>query len=155
MPVSNPDVNPEPPPTRATRRTLLQTASAGVAASAASLVFTAPARRAQGLTPTSRGATTPQEAIMSQATPVADAPVTVVLVHGAFADASGWAGVLTRLQAAGIPAVAPPNPLRGVSHDSAYIASVVQQIPGPVLLVAHSYGGVVISNASPMADNVV
>lgn len=92
---------------------------------------------------------------MAQATPTADAPVTVVLVHGAFADASGWAGVIERLQAAGIAVTAPANPLRGVSSDAAYIASVVQQIPGPVLLVGHSYGGVVISNASPMADNVV
>jgi pimeloyl-ACP methyl ester carboxylesterase len=83
------------------------------------------------------------------------APLTVVLVHGAFADASGWAGVITRLQAAGIPATAPPNPLRSVSGDAAYIASAVSQISGPVLLVAHSYGGAVISNAAPQASNVV
>jgi len=87
---------------------------------------------------------------------MADAvPLTVVLVHGAFADASGWAGVITRLQAAGIPVTAPPNPLRSVSGDAAYIASVVSQIPGPVLLVGHSYGGAVISNAAPQASNVV
>lgn len=92
---------------------------------------------------------------MSQATPTADAPLTVVLVHGAFADASGWAGIIERLQAAGIAVMAPANPLRGVASDAAYIASVVNQIPGPVLLVGHSYGGVVISNASPMANNVV
>lgn len=92
---------------------------------------------------------------MSQATPAADAPLTVVLVHGAFADASGWTGVIQRLQAAGVTAVAPANPLRSVSGDAAYIASVVNQIPGPVLLVGHSYGGMVISAASTQADNVV
>jgi pimeloyl-ACP methyl ester carboxylesterase len=69
-------------------------------------------------------------------------------VHGAFADASGWGGVISRLQAEGIPVTAPANPLRSVSGDAAYIASVVNQIPGPVLLVGHSYGGVVISNAA-------
>jgi pimeloyl-ACP methyl ester carboxylesterase len=85
----------------------------------------------------------------------ATAPLTVVLVHGAFADASGWGGVITRLQAAGIAVTAPANPLRSISGDAAYIASVVSQIPGPVLLVGHSYGGAVISNAAPQAPNVV
>lgn len=84
-----------------------------------------------------------------------DAPLTVVLVHGAFADASSWNGVVERLQTAGLPVAAPANPLRGIAHDSAYIASFLQQIPGPVLLVAHSYGGAVISNAATDADNVV
>jgi pimeloyl-ACP methyl ester carboxylesterase len=92
---------------------------------------------------------------MAQATPTAAAPLTVVLVHGAFADASGWAGVISRLQAERIPVLAPANPLRSVSGDAAYIASAVNQIPGPVLLVGHSYGGVVISNAAPQAPNVV
>jgi pimeloyl-ACP methyl ester carboxylesterase len=92
---------------------------------------------------------------MAQATPGAAGAPTVVLVHGAFADASGWAGVIKLLSAEGTNVVALPNPLRGVSHDAAYIASAVNQIPGPVLLVGHSYGGVVISNASPMAKNVV
>src|SRR5918911_4214019 len=80
---------------------------------------------------------------------------TVVLVHGAFADASGWNGVIERLQADGVQVTAPPNPLRGISIDSAYIASLLNQIPGPVLAVGHSYGGVVISNAASMAKNVV
>lgn len=92
---------------------------------------------------------------MAQATPASSTSPTVVLVHGAFADASGWSGVITRLLAAGVSVTAPANPLRGVSQDAAYIASVLNQIPGPVLLVGHSYGGVVISNASPMAQNVV
>jgi pimeloyl-ACP methyl ester carboxylesterase len=80
---------------------------------------------------------------------------TVVLVHGAFADASSWNGVITRLQAKDVPVEAPANPLRGISIDSAYTASVLEQIEGPVVLVGHSYGGAVISNAAADAKNVV
>ncbi len=84
-----------------------------------------------------------------------DAPVTIVVIHGAFADASSWNGVIERLQASGARVTAPPNPLRGLSADSAYIASFIQQIPGPVLAVGHSYAGAVISNAATDAENVV
>jgi pimeloyl-ACP methyl ester carboxylesterase len=80
---------------------------------------------------------------------------TVVLVHGAYADASSWNGVVERLLAAGVKVTAPANPLRGISIDSAYIASVLEQVPGPVLAVGHSYGGAVISNAATDAKNVV
>jgi pimeloyl-ACP methyl ester carboxylesterase len=80
---------------------------------------------------------------------------TVVLVHGAFADASSWNGVIERLQAGGLRVIAPANPLRGISHDSAYTASLFEQTPGPVLAVGHSYGGAVITNAASRADNVV
>ena len=83
-----------------------------------------------------------------------DSP-TVVLVHGAFADASSWNGVVERLLARGIKVTAPANPLRGISIDSAYIASVLEQTQGPVLAVGHSYGGAVISNAATDAKNVV
>ncbi|MGH2558488.1 MAG: alpha/beta fold hydrolase [Thermomicrobiales bacterium] len=100
-------------------------------------------------------ATTQEGTPMSEATPSATGALTVVLVHGAFADASGWAGVIGELQAAGVSVVAPANPLRGVASDAAYIASVASQIDGPVLLVGHSYGGVVITNAAPQAPNVV
>jgi pimeloyl-ACP methyl ester carboxylesterase len=79
----------------------------------------------------------------------------VVLVHGAFADASSWNGVIERLQQQGCTVVAPANPLRGVAADSAYLASVVNQIDGPVLLVGHSYGGAVITNAATTATGVV
>jgi pimeloyl-ACP methyl ester carboxylesterase len=92
---------------------------------------------------------------MSQTTPRAVGPLTVVLVHGAFADASSWTGVIERLQKAGVQVTAPANPLRGISIDSAYIASVFNQIPGPVLAVGHSYGGAVITNAASTARNVV
>ena len=80
---------------------------------------------------------------------------TIMLVHGAFADASSWNGVIERLQQQGYTIVAPPNPLRGVAADSAYIASALSQIDGPILLVGHSYGGAVISNAAIDAPNVV
>lgn len=92
---------------------------------------------------------------MIQSTPVSSGTPTVVLVHGAFADASGWGGVITELQTAGFAVVAPANPLRSVSGDAAYIASVVNQIEGPVLLVGHSYGGMVITNAATQTPNVV
>ena len=66
---------------------------------------------------------------------------TVVLVHGGFADASFWAPVIEDLQAHNVPVLAPPNPLRGLAHDAEYVASYVNQIDGPVLLVGHSCVG--------------
>jgi pimeloyl-ACP methyl ester carboxylesterase len=90
---------------------------------------------------------------MSEATSAA--PLTIVLVHGAFADSSSWDGVIERLQAAGLQVTAAPNPLRGISHDSAYVASFMKQVHGPVLAVGHSYGGAVISNAATGLGNVV
>lgn len=72
---------------------------------------------------------------------------TVVLVHGAFADAASFAAVIPELLADGVKVVAPAVPNRSLIGDAAYIASVVRQIPGPVLLVGHSYGGAVITVA--------
>ena len=66
---------------------------------------------------------------------------TVVLVHGAFADASGFAGVIRRLQAEGVPVSAPMNPLRGLASDAEAITRYASTIEGPVVLVAHSYAG--------------
>jgi pimeloyl-ACP methyl ester carboxylesterase len=79
---------------------------------------------------------------------------TVVLVHGAFADASGWTGVVSRLQKRGYPVIAPANPLRSVAGDAAYLASVLATIDGPIVLVGHSYGGEVITNAATGNANV-
>lgn len=80
---------------------------------------------------------------------------TIVLVHGAFADASSWNGVVERLLEQGHHVVAPANPLRGLAADSAYVASYISQIDGPMILVGHSYGGAVISNAASTAKNVL
>ena len=81
--------------------------------------------------------------------------LTVLLVHGAFAESSSWAGVIERLQAKGIKVIAAANPLRGLKSDSAYVAALIDEIPGPVLAVGHSYGGAVISNAATGKSNVV
>ena len=80
---------------------------------------------------------------------------TVVLVHGGFADASFWAPVIEDLQSHNVPVLAPPNPLRGLAHDAEYVASYVNQIDGPVLLVGHSYGGAVISVAGASTPDAV
>src|SRR5512133_2879997 len=80
---------------------------------------------------------------------------TVVLVHAAFADASSWNGVIELLPAKGVEVTAPANPLRGIAIDSAYLAAALEEIPGPVIAVGHSYGGAVISNAATGAKNVV
>ena len=84
-----------------------------------------------------------------------DVKPTIVLVHGAYADASSWNGVIQRLQQQGYTVIAPANPLRGIAADSAYTASLLRQIDGPVLLTGHSYGGAVITNAATSAPNVV
>ena len=80
---------------------------------------------------------------------------TVVLVHGAFADAGSWAPVTERLLKAGVKVQALVNPLRSLAGDSAYVASAIAQIPGPVLAVGHSYGGASITNAATTTPNVV
>jgi pimeloyl-ACP methyl ester carboxylesterase len=80
---------------------------------------------------------------------------TVILVHGGFADASYWTPVIEDLQAHDVPVLAPPNPLRGLAHDAEYVASYVNQVDGPVLLVGHSYGGAVISVAGASIPNAV
>jgi pimeloyl-ACP methyl ester carboxylesterase len=92
---------------------------------------------------------------MTEANAASTPAPTVALVHGAFADSSGWIGVIQLLRAAGVEAVAVSNPLRGISEDAAYVASALAQIPGPVLAVGHSYGGATITNAAVKAGNVV
>jgi pimeloyl-ACP methyl ester carboxylesterase len=79
----------------------------------------------------------------------ADGPQpTIVLVHGAWADSGSWDGVTKRLQADGYTVYAPPNPLQGLPYDSAYLADFLHSISGPIVLVGHSYGGAVITNAA-------
>src|SRR5438876_9452841 len=78
----------------------------------------------------------------------------IVLVHGAWADGSSWSRVVGLLQVQGYTVYVPPNPLRGLASDSAYIASFLQTITGPIILVGHSYGGAVITNAATGNPNV-
>ena len=79
---------------------------------------------------------------------------TVVLVHGAWADGSSWSHVARRLQRDRYTVDVPPNPLRGLASDAAYLADYLQTISGPIVLVGHSYGGAVITNAAVGNPNV-
>jgi pimeloyl-ACP methyl ester carboxylesterase len=79
---------------------------------------------------------------------------TIVLVHGAWADSGSWNGVVARLQRADYTVDAFPNPLRGLPDDSAYLADFLHSISGPIVLVGHSYGGAVITNAATGNPNV-
>ncbi|MCG6538724.1 alpha/beta hydrolase [Pseudomonas sp. KSR10] len=76
----------------------------------------------------------------------ADKP-TVILVHGAFAESASWNGVAARLIDQGYPVVAAANPLRGVANDAKYVSNIIEHTSGPIVLVGHSYGGSVITNA--------
>jgi pimeloyl-ACP methyl ester carboxylesterase len=91
--------------------------------------------------------------------PTTTAPIgsdrpTIVLVHGNWADASSWTPVIERLQRAGFTVTAPPNNLRGPSADSAYLRAYLETLTGPIVLVAHSYGGFVVTNAATGLTNV-
>ncbi|WP_244236653.1 alpha/beta fold hydrolase [Micromonospora violae] len=79
---------------------------------------------------------------------------TVVLIHGAFADASSWNGVIAHLKQRGYLVMAVANPLRSVQHDAAYARSILDSIDGPVVMAAHSYGGAVMTEAADGAANV-
>lgn len=86
--------------------------------------------------------------------PTGGAKPTVVLVHGGWADSSGWNDQVAELRRQGFPVLAPANPLRGLATDSEYVSSVLSTIEGPIVMVGHSYGGAVISNASIGHPNV-
>ena len=79
---------------------------------------------------------------------------TVVLVHGAFADSSSWNGVIESLHRDGYPTIAVANPLRGLQPDAAYLRSVLGSIDGPIVVVGHSYGGSVMSEAGSAESDV-
>ncbi|MCK9902305.1 alpha/beta hydrolase [Frankia sp. Cpl3] len=125
-----------------TRRTVI----AGSAAAATGALVGAPLASASTATTATPAA--------AAARPPAAARPTVVLVHGAFADASGWNDVARLLQRDGHRVLAPANPLRSVSADAAYLASILATLPGPIVLVGHSYGGMVITNAAVGNTNV-
>jgi pimeloyl-ACP methyl ester carboxylesterase len=118
------------------RRRLTRLAAAVVAVATGAVFFTATSSSA---TPAGVGG---QDGHDTTAKP------TIVLVHGAFADASSWSGVIERLEKRGYPVIAPADPLRGVAEDAAYIRSLMDSIDGPIVLVGHSYGGQVITNAA-------
>ena len=87
--------------------------------------------------------------VQAQDTPPIDAKdITVVLVHGAFAESSSWDGVIPKLVAQGYNVIAAANPLRGLKNDSDFVATILDNIKGPVVLVGHSYGGSVITCAA-------
>jgi pimeloyl-ACP methyl ester carboxylesterase len=91
---------------------------------------------------------------IAHATSASTPKPTIVLVHGAWADGSGFSGVTAILQQEGYTVAVPPNPLRGLPSDSAYIASFLASITGPIVLVGHSYGGAVITDAAYNNPNV-
>ena len=113
-----------------------------LAAAAAALLITVP------------GAAADAHGTRAAATPPTNTKPTVVLVHGAFADSSGWNTVAGRLLADGYPVLSFSNPLRGPGTDSEYLRQTLKTITGPVVLVGHSYGGFVITNATTGSDNV-
>lgn len=122
-----------------------------------SLVLVMAAVATTGGTTTTAAAGSPTdrvESAPSRPSPERGAKPTIVLVHGAFADASGFSREIARLQRDGYPVIAPANPLRGLTADSDHIRSVLSTIDGPVVLVGHSYGGAVITNAARGAANV-
>ncbi|MFB8396258.1 alpha/beta fold hydrolase [Streptomyces yangpuensis] len=122
-----------------TRRTTLAAAAAG----AATLTLGMPATAAHAATTASADSTGHD-----------NARPTIVLVHGAFADAASWSPVTERLQSRGHQVIAAANPLRGLAHDAAQVAARLAAVPGPVVLVGHSYGGAVITQAAATAPNV-
>ncbi|GAB3065691.1 alpha/beta hydrolase [Intrasporangium mesophilum] len=103
--------------------------------------------------PPASATTTSSTTAQSAARPHATKP-TIVLVHGAWADSSGWNAEIRALGDKGYPVMAVSNPLRGLTSDVAYVRSILDTIDGPVVLVGHSYGGAVISGAAAGATNV-
>jgi pimeloyl-ACP methyl ester carboxylesterase len=97
---------------------------------------------------------TPAATVAASHTQTRSAKPTVVFVHGGWADSSGWSGEIGPLQEKGYPVIAVANPLRGLTSDADYVRSVLQTIPGPIVLVGHSYGGAVITNAAVGVPNV-
>ena len=100
------------------------------------------------------GSATAGAATAGAATAHGGSKPTVVLVHGAWADSGSWDQVVARLQRQGYPVIAFPTPLRSLPDDSAYLAAFLSSVPGPIVLVGHSYGGAVITNAATGNDNV-
>ncbi|MGA7147408.1 MAG: alpha/beta hydrolase [Microbacterium sp.] len=107
-----------------------------------------------GATLPATAATTAEAQAVHQGSPAKAPKPTVVLVHGAFADSSGWSLVSIALQAKGYPVIAFSNPLRGPLSDGEYLRQFLSTISGPIVLVGHSYGGAVITNAATGNPNI-
>jgi pimeloyl-ACP methyl ester carboxylesterase len=121
-------------------RNIAKSSLAVAAATAASLLV---------LTLTSATSSGAQQTSRSTAT-----KPTIVLVHGAWADGSSWAAVTKNLQSKGFTVDVEANPLRGVNSDASYLRDYLATVPGPIVLVGHSYGGMVITNAATGNPNV-
>ena len=130
---------------------MIKTRRRGLAALAVAAAFSLAAAGAAALPATA--APTTQADTVSAAASKSVKP-TIVFVHGAFADSSGWSVVSTALQVKGYPVIAFSNPLRGPLDDGEYLRQFLSTIPGPVVLVGHSYGGAVITNAATGNPNV-
>jgi pimeloyl-ACP methyl ester carboxylesterase len=138
-------------PTLFRRRGRLVAVTAALAALTGAMVATNAVASAQpGNTPAAT-VTRPQTQPVRDTQP---SKPTVVFVHGGWADSSGWNAEIAALQGKGYPVLAVANPLRGLSSDAGYVRSVLQTIPGPIVLVGHSYGGAVITNAAVDVPNV-
>jgi pimeloyl-ACP methyl ester carboxylesterase len=142
------------PRARLGRRWLWTAVSAVVAAAAALVAISASQALPSALT--ARGGGTESSLVhrLETCLPAGQAKPTVVLVHGAWADASSWSGEVATLQAAGYDVRAIANPLQGLTTDSEYVADYLKTIHGPVVLAGHSYGGTVITNAAAGFANV-
>jgi pimeloyl-ACP methyl ester carboxylesterase len=112
-----------------------------------------PAAAATSLSPAA-SAQTASPAVAVKATAASAVRPTIVLEHGAWASTSSWDGVIARLQALGYTVYAPPNTLMGLPYDADYLRDFLNTISGPIVLVGHSYGGAVITNAATGDKNV-
>jgi pimeloyl-ACP methyl ester carboxylesterase len=126
--------------TNVSRRQVL---AAGAALAGSAAMMAGPLGTGAAAAATSRGGTAKPKA-----------KPTIVLVHGGYADSSCWNGTIQALQHKGYTTIAGSNPLRGIPTDAPYIGSLLDSISGPVVLVAHSMGGTVITNAAAGKSNV-
>jgi pimeloyl-ACP methyl ester carboxylesterase len=137
-------------------RILLALAAAAAAAAALVAYSTGPGATAAAAADTAQGGPTQSSLVhrLDTCLPARQAKPTVVLVHGAWADASSWSGEVATLRAAGYDVRAIANPLQDLTTDAEYVADYLKTIPGPVVLAGHSYGGAVITNAAAGLANV-
>jgi pimeloyl-ACP methyl ester carboxylesterase len=136
------------------RRSAWAAGAVALAAGAALAVTSAAQAPASTLTAPARTSGASLVHRLETCLPAGQAKPTVVLVHGAWADASSWSGEVTTLQAAGYDVRAIANPLQNLTTDSQYVADYLKTIHGPVVLAGHSYGGAVITNAAAGMANV-